>query len=236
MQITATALNSLETDGFTVLKSAVPETQLKILSEAVEAVRRSTSLPGLRNLLSQSQVVRDFAINGLAAEIAATLLGCSDSAPKLRPVRGILFDKTPESNWYVTWHQDLSIPVREKSETEGYGPWSTKEGILHVQPPASILEKMVSLRIHLDPCAIENGAIKFVVGSHLIGKLEPDEIETVRADREITVCPADRGDIIAMKPLILHASSKAISPNHRRVLHLEYTSAELAGGLAWAEA
>lgn len=236
MQIATTALTNLERDGFAVLESVVPEAQLQILSEAVEAVRNDAVLPGLRNLLSQSRTVREFATTGLAAEIAAKLLGCSGSVTKPTPVRGILFDKTPESNWYVTWHQDLSIPVREKVECEGYGPWSTKEGILHVQPPASILEKMVSLRIHLDPCALENGAIKFIAGSHLAGKLEPAEIEVMKAGRETTICPAARGDIIAMKPLILHASAKASSPNHRRVLHLEYTAASLPSGLEWAEA
>ncbi|MBI1272142.1 phytanoyl-CoA dioxygenase [bacterium] len=152
------------------------------------------------------------------------------------PVRAILFDKTPASNWYVTWHQDLSIPVENKVDSEGYGPWSMKDGILHVQPPASILEQMVSLRLHLDACSEANGAIKFIPGSHLAGILEPDQLAQLRDTHVPVVCPAERGDIIAMRPLILHSSSIAETPDHRRVLHLEYAGTSLPSGMEWAEA
>jgi ectoine hydroxylase-related dioxygenase (phytanoyl-CoA dioxygenase family) len=151
-------------------------------------------------------------------------------------VRAILFDKTPASNWYVTWHQDLSIPVKERFECEGYGPWSVKDDVVHVQPPAAILEKMVSLRIHLDPCSEKNGPIKFIAGSHLSGILETPEIERWRNEHEAVVCPTERCDIIAMRPLILHSSSSAESPEHRRVLHIEYAAGQLPAGMQWAEA
>ena len=36
-----------------------------------------------------------------------------------------------------------------------------------------------------------------------------------------------------MRPLLLHASSIAIVPTHRRVIHLEYASQSLADGLEW---
>ena len=182
-------------------------------------------------MLVRSPEIKDFAKSGSIFKLAQQLLGGT-----LIPVRAILFDKTPATNWYVTWHQDLSIPVQRRFESEGYGPWSIRDGVVHVQPPASILEKMVSLRIHLDPCSEENGPIKFIAGSHLSGVLETSEIERWRNERETVVCPAGRGDIIAMRPLILHSSLIAESPEHRRVLHIEYAAVQLPAGMRWGQA
>jgi len=186
---------------------------------------------GMRNLLQRSEFVRNFATSGIAHELAAKLLGCQPL-----PVRGILFDKTPGANWYVTWHQDLSIPVSGRVDIDGYGPWSIKDGIDHVQPPAAILENMVSLRIHLDACGERNGPIMFIAGSHLSGVLEPADISRWRDGHAPVTCQAERGDVLAMRPLTLHSSAMAESTEHRRVLHLEYSGANLPEGLEWAQA
>jgi len=162
--------------------------------------------------------------------IAAKIVG-----PNARPIKAILFDKSVESNWYVTWHQDLTIAVKEKVELEGFGPWSIKDGIQHVQPPREVLENIVSLRIHLDDCPEENGAIKFIAGSHKIGVMSSAEIGNHRDSNMHVCCPADRGDVIVMRPLILHSSSQSTIVNHRRVLHIEFAGADLPGGLVWAE-
>jgi hypothetical protein len=222
---------TLNSQGFTLIRVAVDAGLLGELTAAVEAVRHSHTSPGLRNLLSRSDAVRRFAYSPVAMEIASCAVG--ESA---RPVRSILFDKTPASNWYVTWHQDVTIPVKEKIEVEGFAPWSVKDGIVHVQPPASILERMVSLRIHLDPCSEENGAIKFILGSHLEGVLEAPDLVRWRDANDAVICAAQQGDIIAMRPLVLHSSSVSQAPEHRRVLHIEYAGVDLPSGLKWAEA
>lgn len=231
MQQLIQTITDFERDGFAVFKAVVSAPQIEQLMESVEAARTEKTAPGLRNLLIRCSSLRTFANSSVAFTIAQEILGVTPL-----PVRAILFDKTPASNWYVTWHQDVSIPVRNKVDSEGYGPWSTKDGILHVQPPASILEQMVSLRIHLDACSEANGAIKFIPGSHLAGILEPDQLGRLRDNQAPVVCPAERGDIIAMRPLILHSSSIAESPDHRRVLHLEYAGTSLPSGMEWAEA
>jgi hypothetical protein len=225
------SFTDFQQNGFTLLKEAVPEHLLDQLVDEVEELRTVHASAGMRNLLNRSDLINNFASSGLAFATAGDLLGA-----RPRPVRAILFDKTADTNWYVTWHQDLSIPVQNRIDIAGYGPWSTKEDILHVQPPAQILEKMVSLRLHLDDCAVDNGAIKFIAGSHLGGLLEPAQIAEWRDNHQHQICPAERGDIIAMRPLILHSSSTSTTPAHRRVLHLEYTSAELPAGLHWAQA
>ncbi len=146
--------------------------------------------------------------------------------------RAILFDKTPDSNWKVSWHQDLTIAVSEKKVgTDGYGPWSIKNGIPHVQPPLKILERMLTLRIHLDDCSEQNGALKVVANSHRSGKLPAREIQKLRKNYE--VCECLKGDVLLMSPLLLHASSISRNTNHRRILHLEYCDAPLDGNLEW---
>jgi ectoine hydroxylase-related dioxygenase (phytanoyl-CoA dioxygenase family) len=150
-----------------------------------------------------------------------------------RPVRALLFDKRVDANWRVTWHQDVSIAVREQVDLPGFGPWSEKDGVVHVQPPAEILEGMIALRLHLDPCGAENGPVRVLPGSHRAGKLRESEYEGWRARVAEVPCLADRGDVLLMRPLLLHASAPASAPDHRRVLHVEYAAGPLPDPLHW---
>lgn len=226
----ANALTHFDKDGFALLKLAVTRQVLDRISDVVDTLRQSHVSAGMRNLLSRSTLLTEFATNCAPFEIASAILSTA------RPVRAILFDKTPEANWYVTWHQDLSIPVTTRIDVDGYGPWSVKDGVLHVQPPARILEQMVSIRIHLDKCSSDNGAIKFIAGSHSAGILQPGDLASWRDTHSPVVCAAERGDIIVMRPLILHSSSTSKSPDHRRVLHIEYAGVDLPAGIEWAQA
>lgn len=150
-----------------------------------------------------------------------------------QPVRAILFDKSPDANWLVAWHQDLTIAVRERRETPGFGPWSAKNGIPHVQPPVELLEQMLAVRIHLDPSDESNGALRVLSGSHRSGRLSPDQIKQARAEHADVICRANPGDALLMRPLLLHASSRASVPQRRRVLHIEYAGFDLPAGLNW---
>lgn len=155
------------------------------------------------------------------------------SAP--RAVRAIYFDKTPDANWLVPWHQDLTICVEEKREVSGFGPWTEKAGLHHVQPPAEVLGQMITLRIHLDDTGPENGALRVLPGSHRHGKLSAAEITRLRAEIAEEVCAASAGDALLMRPLLLHASSRSVIPGHRRILHIEFAGCELPDGLRWNE-
>jgi ectoine hydroxylase-related dioxygenase (phytanoyl-CoA dioxygenase family) len=151
------------------------------------------------------------------------------------PVRALFFDKTPDANWRVAWHQDLTIAVAEKIETLGFEAWSVKEEITHVQPPRRILEGMAVLRLHLDNCASNNGPLKVIPGSHAGGKLDAARIKEWTAGEKIAMCEVPKGGALLMRPLLLHSSSPSESPLHRRVLHIEYASDELPNGLEWFE-
>lgn len=152
------------------------------------------------------------------------------------PVRTIYFDKSAESNWGVPWHQDLTIALRARVEIPGFGPWSTKEGIPHVQPPVELLAQMLTIRLHLDDADETNGALRVLPGSHRAGRLGQDQIQEWRARQPDFLCTGAAGDALLMRPLLLHASSRSTSPQHRRVLHIEYAGFALPDGLEWPEA
>jgi len=149
-------------------------------------------------------------------------------------VQGIFFDKPADANWKVQWHQDLSIPVKARVEVPGFGPWSKKAGVPHVQAPNWLLERMLIVRLHLDANTEENGPLRVIAGSHLRGRLTREQIQWWREQGEELVCTVPRGGALLMRPLLLHASSAARTSAHHRVIHLEYAAERLPDGLAWA--
>ena len=150
-----------------------------------------------------------------------------------RAVQCTLFAKTAESNWLVSLHQDLSIPVAERIESAACSGWSQKQGGTFVQPPASVLESIVVIRLHLDDCDEGNGALRVVPGSHRLGRLSSDEAHREREARGERVVSVLRGGVMIMRPLLLHASSKSSVASPRRVLHFVYGPAALPEGLRW---
>lgn len=221
----------LEDHGFVVLDEIVSPDALERLREELCEIASDAGASrrgGVRSLLTRSRSLHRWAASGPPAVLARSLLG-----PAARPVKATLFDKTPEANWKVPWHQDLTIAVRERRQAAGFGPWSVKDGVLHVQAPAEVLEQMVAIRVHLDETPAGNGALRVVPGSHRFGRLENDRAAALRADQGEVVCPVPAGGAMAMRPLLLHASSAAAAPTRRRVIHLEYASGRLPGGLAW---
>lgn len=152
-----------------------------------------------------------------------------------RPVRVLLFDKTPQTNWSVAWHQDRVVAVRERVQLSGFGPWSVKDGVPHVEPPVAILDGMVTLRLHLDDCGIDNAPLKIALGSHRLG-LVPAVRAASEAERlPIAVCEARAGDIWACSTLVLHTSERSRSAGHRRVLHVDFAAGDLPRPLHWLD-
>ena len=147
--------------------------------------------------------------------------------------KSIYFDKPPGSNWFVAWHQDISISVAARHDTPGYAHWTHKQGIVGVVPPIDILQNTLTVRIHLDDTDANTGALRVVEGSHLEGIVRK-EAQPWEAEREI-VCAVPAGGVMLMRPLTLHASRRAAAGARRRVIHLEFCNLELADGLLWAE-
>ena len=169
-------------------------------------------------------------------QIAQALIASSIGelfSPPWKIIRSIFFDKTSKGNWSVPWHQDLTICLRERLDAPGFGPWSIKDGLHHVHAPAAVLDPIVTVRIHLDDCGPENGPLRVMPGSHKNGRLNDPSIEKFRGTHTEFACTISKGGVLLMKPLLLHSSSRATNPTHRRILHFEVTTANLPFGLDW---
>lgn len=215
-------MRMLERDGYEIHRSAV-ENLLPLIEEAERlaaaagsACVREADRSCLFRTLAHSQELR-------------ALVGCG-----LEPVRLILFDKTTSENWPVGWHQDLAIAVASRVEVEGYEAWTVKNGVPHVRPPLNLLERMVAARLHLDDAPRSNGALRVAPGSHVQGFVASEQVVAEVQRRGEIVCECQAGDVVLMKPLLLHASSRSEDARHRRVLHIEYARRELLDGdLSW---
>jgi hypothetical protein len=225
--------------GYWIARGVLPDARIEALLASIEAVAsdetngdgtRGGQRFGMRELFRRVPAVQNLAGSAEIATLARSALDGECAA-----VRALLFDKPPAANWNVAWRQDLAIAVRERRETAGFGPWSVKAGVIHVQPPVEVLNAMVTLRLHLDDCPADNGALRVVPGSHTAGRLSDDAMNRWIAETPAETIDARRGDVLVMRPLLLHASSRTERPRHRRVLHLEFAAGELPGGLEWHE-
>lgn len=185
--------------------------------------------PGQRSF-SIAPAVREL----IAPEGALTLLATTLAGAPIRPVRVLYFDKRPGANWAVPWHQDRTIAVARRADVAGYGPWSVKSGVAHVEPPEAILLGIVTVRLHLDDCRRDNGPLLALRGSFRLGRIVANEIQRHVDPASVEICDAEAGDVVAMRGLTIHASERASQPSRRRVIHVDFSSANLPEGLEWA--
>ena len=225
MQTKEIVSDQVELRGFTLITSVLATAERGRLIDALGPVIGA----GRRGVLNVSAVAQ-IAASPVIAELVRPH---TPNAP--RPVRALYFDKSAHSNWTVGWHQDLTIAVRRRLDVPGFGPWSVKDGVPHVQPPEEVLENMTTVRLHLDDCDESNGALRVLPGTHRQGRILSESIQQLRREIPEVVCRASAGDILLMRPLLLHSSNRSSSGQHRRVLHIEYSATRLPHGLEWHE-
>lgn len=220
---------SFEENGFEIHSSFLSREIIKEIIAEIEALDSDYPKHGIRNAEKKLNSVKRLVESDLLLDKAKNYL---PGTPEV--VRVIVFDKTPGKNWLVTWHQDKTISVSDKKDIDGWGPWTLKDGVHHVQPDLKVLEEMVTLRIHLDDATQSNGCLKVIPKSQRLGILSKTEQDRVVAESEEYICAANSGDLLVMRPHLLHSSSKGAEPSHRRIVHIEYSSFQLPMGLAWA--
>ncbi|WP_443477947.1 phytanoyl-CoA dioxygenase family protein [Novosphingobium aerophilum] len=151
----------------------------------------------------------------------------------VRPVRAVLFDKNDRADWSLGWHQDRTIAVRAEADLPGFGPWTVKQGICHVEPPFALSEGMLTVRIHLDPVDAGNAPLLIVPGSHRLGRIAVADVDAIVARAPVFSCLADTGDVWIYRTPILHASHAARPGRRRRVLQVDYAAGDLPAPLEW---
>lgn len=165
---------------------------------------------------------------GPVGAVAKTLLGAG-----VQPVRVVLFDKNDAAGWVLGWHQDRTITVRQRMDVSGFGPWTVKQGIVHVEPPFSVIDEMLTVRIHIDPVDDEKAPLLVALGSHRLGRIPAPAVEQIAQGLQKHVCLADAGDVWFYRTPILHASNAARPGRRRRVLQVDYAIGALPSGLEW---
>jgi ectoine hydroxylase-related dioxygenase (phytanoyl-CoA dioxygenase family) len=221
--------NLLDINGFAIIKNSIDDQTIEnLLSDLANLPinKRSKGIYGVRKLLEISPKIREFSESVIVRKIVEKYLG-----KDAKVIRAIYFDKTPKANWKVPWHQDLTISVCQRKETKDFTAWSLKDKVHHVQPPIEILERMLTLRFHLDDADETNGALKILPKTHKLGRLNATKISELKSNNTAALCKVKKGDCLLMKPLVLHSSSAGLSPKNRRVIHLEFSAGVLPNGL-----
>jgi ectoine hydroxylase-related dioxygenase (phytanoyl-CoA dioxygenase family) len=211
----------IQEQGFAIIPNVLGRTDVDALVEELSRAELPRSRAGIRHALKLPAVAR------IAS--SAPLLGIAQEAlgGEAFPFRATLFDKSPTTNWLVVWHQDTALPLLERRDTSGWGPWSIKDGVTYAHAPASALSQVLALRVHLDDSAAENGPLRVLPGTHTLGVLTDDTLHELSKQIAAVDCLVSRGGVLAMRPLIVHASSKSQADLPRRVLHIEYARTRL---------
>lgn len=225
----------IEEQGFTIIGNVFSDDQVQQLCEIIakangpaSTFRRSADLFAIRQFLKEVPDVRPLIFTETLKNLITELFGKDYFI-----VKSIYFDKPEQSNWFVPYHQDLTISVDQRLELDDYTSWTIKQGQFAVQPPLTVLESCFTIRIHLDDTDENNGALKVVPGSHLKGIYRPENIDW--NEETEAICAVPKGGIMIIKPLLLHSSSRTINNNKRRVIHIEFSNYKLPEELAWSE-
>lgn len=193
-----------------------------------DTFRKSVDLFAIRQFLKEVPEAVPLIFNDNLRSLVEQIIGANYFV-----VKSIYFDKPKTSNWYVSYHQDLTISVSKKIDIDGFGPWTKKQDQFAVQPTIGILENSTTVRIHLDDADENNGALRVVPKSHLWKICRPEMINFKQQAE--TICKVRQGGVMFMKPLLLHSSGRTTNGKKRRVLHIEFSNQELPGELQWAE-
>ncbi|MDQ7962101.1 phytanoyl-CoA dioxygenase family protein [Flavobacterium lindanitolerans] len=220
--------------GFTTINSVYSQEEIDSIIKFIEEqdtnspiFRKSENLFAIRQFIKELPEIKPLIFNDRLKSII-NIIGENAFI-----VKSIYFDKPEESNWFVAYHQDLTISVNKKEDVEGFGPWTSKHNQFAVQPPIEILENIFTIRIHLDDTNENNGALKVIDGSHHKNIYRPENIDW--KNEKQSCCNVDAGGIMLMKPLLLHSSSRTLNHKRRRVIHIEFSNIGLPKPLKWSE-
>lgn len=225
----------LSEQGFTIVENIYTKGEVTQILKVIDNIdkskatfRKSADLFAIRQFLKEVPATHSLIFNKNLTQLISQLFG-----QDFFVVKSIYFDKPETSNWYVPYHQDLTISVDKKVTIDNFGPWTVKQNQFAVQPPIEILENIVTIRIHLDDTNENNGALRVIPKSHNQQIYRPEHIDWSKESE--TTCCVKQGGLMIMKPLLLHSSSRTTNHQKRRVIHIEFSNIALPTVLQWAE-
>ncbi|MFH6969470.1 phytanoyl-CoA dioxygenase family protein [Flavobacterium sp. FlaQc-28] len=231
-------LNQINNEGFSIINNIYTKNEIEKLISLIEnttknefnisTFRKSQDLFAIRQFHKEIPETLDLIFNQNLKEIIKSNFGTGYFITK-----SIYFDKPEKSNWFVAYHQDLTISVDKKIDVENFENWTVKQNQYAVQPPKEILENNFTIRIHIDKTTKDNGALKVINNSHSKGILRIENLDF--ENEKETICEVEKGGIMIMKPLLFHASNKTTNNERRRVIHIEFSKQELPAELQWSE-
>lgn len=219
-------MDDLDFDGYALADITLASHQCEHIASSLPAVIGAGRV-GIRNLIAHPTIVRLLSHERLGAYLWSVI------GRDLVAVKATLFDGTGPSSRRVQWHQDRAITVRERHEVAGYGPWNSRAGLIQVEPPTQILSQMLAVRIYLDGTGPDDGSLRVVPGSHRGGKLTASEVEAVVEAGAVVRVSVPQGGLFLMRPLLVHSSEVGVTPEHRRILHIEVAPVDAISPLYW---
>lgn len=219
---------SFEEDGFQIINHVFTENEIQQILDFLENKQLEKAF-GIRGFLKTHPELNALIFTEKLISIINSIAGNS------KIIKSIYFDKPPNANWIVNWHQDLTINVEGKTEDDNFKNWRFLKERTIVQPPLDILENIFTIRIHLDKCTQKNGALQVVSQSHKEGVVNlAHEVANLNLTKK--TCEVEKGGILIMKPLLFHSSRRTENQQNRRVIHIEFSNKILPEGMKWLEA
>ena len=231
--VSAESLGRLHEHGYVMLEDIFDAREIDAVASRLSATLQARNEPsilrsrgrtyGSRNLLETFPEATALLNRPSLRDFTSAVLGNAAGI-----VRALYFDKPPDRSWSLPWHKDRTIAVKRSDlPSERFRKPTLKAGVPHVEAPRSLLENMLTLRIHLDAMSEANGPLRVIPGSHLADD---------QAQQPPIELHAHVGSVLAMRPLLSHASvmSRPGTSSHRRVIHIEMAQhAELPDRYEW---
>ena len=234
-QSTSSFASKIESGGFAIIPAAQDPKEApqwtdrldKVLKQSDAAIRnRKGTVYAARNIITEvPQACSLWQTERIKSHL------CEILGDDFVLVRALYFDKHPQRTWSLPWHKDMTIAVNDNTlPSDVFCKPTNKLGVPHVEASTEILQNMLTLRFHLDQVTDENGPLEVIPGSHLGGK------SADHCDAQPVKILAGLGDVLAMRPLLSHASGSSAEGTfrHRRILHFEFSGdRELPDGYQW---
>jgi len=219
---------NFDDDGVEIVKNFISPALIAEIKDELKGSDIKIKSYGLSHAHKKLSSVKQLVESEQLVNLAIKILGSRPST-----LRVIYLDKTKKGNWFLPWHQDIRAAINKKDENLKWEGWSYENDINYVQLPREVLEKMVTFRINLDDANEDNACLQVIPGSHIFGVLSNEKMKKVVNTSTLVNCCVKAGDLVLMRPHILHASSKSKNPSSRGVLHIEYCAYPLPKGLHW---